>query len=411
VVLIAVSAAAIGTARGETDAGRPAVARERRLAVAGELRLLAMDGGRVAYDLAGDALAKSRERRCNRVRVWTVAAGRTVAVSGRRTCTADSTSTGAGVRELALAGARVAWIRNVGGNTESDDELYTASLGRPRERRLASASRHGDVDCVLTGRWLGGLVGDRDLLVYNAWTTTAANPGQQGSCAMKATSGALRRIAGARTSRIAAGTDVLVATDADRGRIAVLREGGRVALYSPRGGLVRAFAATGAKEVAIAGDFLALLTRTRALEIYGVPTGALVRTLGVASDAAHLDAASGVAAYAAGRRLHVVQLRTGKDVVLAAGLRSIVEVAIDDPGVAYGYNLRWSRRLGSRAKIVFVPMARVLRALAANLARDGAARGRAAPRPLPPQALRPARSLSHRSLFSSWISSRIASTS
>jgi hypothetical protein len=364
-VLLVVSAAVIGTARGQTDERRPALGSERRLAVAGELRLLAMDGGRVAYDLAGDPLAKSRERRCNRVRVWTIATGRTVTVSGRRTCTADSTSTGAGVRELALAGSRVAWIMNVGGNTESDDELYAASLARLRERRLASAFRHGDVDCVLTGRWLGGLVGDRALLVYNAWTTAAADAGQAGSCAMKATSGALRRISGAKTSPIAAGTDVLVASDADAGRIAVLRRDGGIALYSPGDVLLRTFAA-GALELALAGNFLAVLTRTGTLEISSVRTGALVRTLGAPRGAAHLDAASGVAAYAVGRRLHVVQLRTGKDVVLAAGRRSIVDVAVENPGVAYGYNLPSSRRLGPRARIVFVPMARVLRALAAK---------------------------------------------
>ena len=365
-VLLVVSAAVIATARGQTDERRPALGSERRLAVAGELRLLAMDGGRVVYDLPGDPLAKSRERRCNRVRVWMIATGRTRTVSGRRTCTADSTSTGAGVRELALAGSRVAWIRNVGGNTESDDELYAASLARSPERRLASAFRHGDVDCVLTGRWLGGLVGDRNLLVYNAWTTAAADPGQAGSCAMKATSGALRRIVGATTSPIAAGTDVLVARDADAGRIAVLGRDGRVALYSPRHVLLRTFAAARAVELALAGDFLAVLTRTGRLEVFSVGTGALVRTLGAPRGAAHLDAASGVAAYAVGRSLHVVQLRTGKDVVLAAGRRSIVDVAIENPGVAYGYDLPWSRRVGSRARIVFVPMARVLRTLAAE---------------------------------------------
>jgi hypothetical protein len=51
-------------------------------------------------------------------------------VSGKGTCGADSTSTGAGVRELAVAGPRVAWIVNLGGNTQSGDSLYTASLAR-----------------------------------------------------------------------------------------------------------------------------------------------------------------------------------------------------------------------------------------------------------------------------------------
>ncbi|MDQ3874788.1 MAG: hypothetical protein M3322_04440 [Actinomycetota bacterium] len=362
--VVAVSALAgilAGMASGATDGGRSREPQRRVIPVAGELQALAMDGGRLAYDIAADPSARTRERRCNRVLVWTLATRRTTKVSGSLTCSADSTSTGAGVRELAVAGERVAWIVNRGGNTESGDQLLASSVRRPRERRLASASRSGNVDCVLSGRWVGGLVGDRDLLAYNVWTTRAANPGQ--SCAMRITSGAVRRIVGARTAPIAGGTDVVVAKDADRGRIAVLRADGGVELLSQRGRLLRRFGTTGVREVALGGDLLVVLTRARMLEVYGVRSGALISSHPVPAGAAHLDAAPRLATYSAGGRLHLVQLPNGRDVVVATVSRRILDATIESSGLAYGYGLPWTRRLGSRGRIVFVPMALVLRSL------------------------------------------------
>jgi hypothetical protein len=101
----------------------------------GWIQAIDMDGARVAYDVRTPA--------CNKLFVWNVQSGGAARVSGRRTCAADSTSTGAGVRDVAVAGRRVAWIVNLGGNTESDDYLYTASLPKPKETLLASAIRTG----------------------------------------------------------------------------------------------------------------------------------------------------------------------------------------------------------------------------------------------------------------------------
>ena len=46
-------------------------------------------------------------------------------------------------REIAVAGTRLAWIVNEGGNTESSDVLYTASLPGPKERRRRERAPHG----------------------------------------------------------------------------------------------------------------------------------------------------------------------------------------------------------------------------------------------------------------------------
>jgi hypothetical protein len=327
----------------------------------GWIESMAMDGSRLAYDVQAHA-----PRSCNHVDVWNVATGRVVRVSGKRTCAADSTSTGAGVRELAVAGSHVAWIVNTGGNTESSDTLFTASLAGRRERRLATADRRGDVDCVLTGRSLGGLVGDGALLAYNVWTMAADTSGGD-SCATRDTSGALRRIAGSTTSVVRSGLDTLTARDANRGRIAVLRNDGTVAVFSQRGLVQRTFAPHAAKEIALSGDRLVVLTRSRTIELFDTNTGALAGTRAVPgrAGAAHLDAAGGVAAYATGTKLHALRLTTRKDVVIATARRSIVDVAVEPAGIAYAYNTftqrgRTFRDIGT---VVFVSMARVRRAL------------------------------------------------
>ena len=198
----------------------------------GFIESLALDGSVVAYDVQGD---QPHGPVCNRVYAWNIATRSVAKVSGAGTCGADDSSTGAGVFELAVAGSRIAWIANTGGLSESNDRLFTATLPRPHERKLASTLRTGDVDCVLTGRTLGGLVGSGDLLAYNIWAAAAANPGDEQSCATKITSGSLRRITAAATSPLRAGTDTLVAQDADGGRVAVLHADGTVELFSAAG--------------------------------------------------------------------------------------------------------------------------------------------------------------------------------
>src|SRR5262249_24145802 len=92
----------------------------------GEIESLAMDGARVAYAVNGGT-------GCTKVIVWNVLTQGAAVASGPETCDADNSSTGAGVREIAIAGTRLAWIVSQGGNSESDDYLYAATLGGRRE--------------------------------------------------------------------------------------------------------------------------------------------------------------------------------------------------------------------------------------------------------------------------------------
>ena len=306
----------------------------------GWIETIAMDGPRLAYAVKGGST-------CTGVFAWNVLTGSAARVSGRGTCSADSTSTGGGVTAIAVAGTRLAWIVNMGGNTESADVLYTASVPGPREKLVANVLRTGDVDGTLAGGWLGGLVGGGDRIAVDQFTTNASGT---------ITKAALRRLDGELTT-IAAGSGTLRAESLDLHRIAVLRADQKVALYDTETGrLLRTVAPSSAREVALRKDYLLVLTRARTIEIFNARTGAPVRALRVAAGAAKLDAHSGIAAYAVGRTVHILRLADGKDTVLATAPRAVTALQVEAPGIAYAYNtVRGTRDVGNLA---FVPMRR-----------------------------------------------------
>jgi hypothetical protein len=308
---------------------------------AGWIESIDMDGARLAYDVKSTS--------CNKLFVWNVTTGGAARVSGKQTCAADSTSTGAGVPEIAVAGRQIAWIVNLGGNTESDDYLYTATLPGLRERRVARAIRTGDVGGKLVGGWIGGLVGDGDLLAVDTWRTD-----QSGAVA----SAALRRIGQARLTALATGLPVIRAASADGGRIAVARTDGTVALYAGNGAVLRTIVPTSIKEVALEGGDLAVLSKTGTVEVYSASTGYRRATWPVAAGAARLDLAVGVAVYAVDRTVHLVRLADGKEISLPPAPRAIAGLEIEGPGIAYAYNtVKGIREVGNLA---FVPTARAI---------------------------------------------------
>ncbi len=332
---------ALSTVAGSASARRAPLPKPKTKTTAGRIEALAMDGSRIAYDVAA---AYGPKARCNTVFVWNAARNVTSRVSGRPTCGADSTSTGAGVRELALAGGRAAWIVNQGGNSESGDYLYVSTIARPGERVLATAFRTGDVSGVLTGKWLGGLVGAGSFLALNHWATDSRG----------AVSAARLRRIGSRLADLAEGTETMTARSTDGRQVAVLRADGTVGLYSTRGALLRTVTPSSALELAVRGDYLAVLTKTRTLEVFNSHSGRKLRSTHVAAGAAHLDVAAGLASYAAGRRVHVIRLSTGKSVFGARTGAPVSAVQLEPAGLAYA-----SGRGDRPATIVFVPIKRV----------------------------------------------------
>lgn len=363
---LVLAAAVAALALASTAAGAPAQS-VRVEQTSQPIEALALDGSRVAYDAGARYLPGAS----NKVLVWDVRTGRTTKVSGRRTASADDTSTGAGVLQVAIAGTRVAWLVNEGGNTEGDDDVFTSSVTKLHERRIASAERSGgscsggapadNPGCA--GTWLGGLVGSGRLLALNRWTTGASGA---------VSGGGLYVLRGTRLARIADGAGTVEAVSADNGRIAVLRAGGTVALYSSHGKLLRTVTPVGAEAVALGGDDLVVLTQTRTLALYSARTGTLHETLPVRGDPkrtpGNLDVQGGVAIYtmnttrgsSAQGVVRAVNLSNGADRIVGRLRRGIRFARIDGAGLAYAGR---SSGKGSRGTIVFVPRARIAAAV------------------------------------------------
>src|SRR6478672_1745961 len=315
--------ALVASATGTTAAPSAKIVRHLQVPVAA----LAIDGTRVAYDVG--ATHASNPQAVNKVLVWNVRTGKTVKVSGRKTAGADDSSTGIGVFQLAIAGSRVAWLVNVGGNTEADDYLFTSSTARPQEHRVASVMRTGDF-CAGTGskcagQWIGGLVGSGDLIAANRWTTDANGA---------VTAGQLDLLSGTRLNRVATGANTVQAAVADHGRVAVLHLDGSVALYSAKGNLLVTVNPPNAETVALSGKNLVVITQTRKLELYNAHSGSLRKTLSVqgARQPRNFDVQGTIAIYTVGSALHAVNLSSGKDRVVRQLRGGVTLAQIDTAG-------------------------------------------------------------------------------
>jgi hypothetical protein len=310
----------------------------------------AMSGSTVVYDTEG-----APSPRCNLVMAWNVVTGKVTRVSGEKTCLADATSTG-GVSRVAVAGKRFAWIADDGGISETTDHLRTATLPRPKERQLASAHRGGDIagGGIAVGNWIGNLIGSGDILALNRWTTNESGV---------VTKSELDVIGAGGLRRVASGLNTFGAQAVDSGRIAVLRSDGAVAIYGAAGRLLLRITPSPAKEIALRGDRLLVLSKAKTLELYDSRSGEYLRSWPVPEGAGSLDSYGGVAIYANSPRywgnytVHALRLASGKDVVLASGamgIRGFRSAFLEASGVVYEPTGR---------TLVFIPFKRVAAAV------------------------------------------------
>ncbi len=331
---------------------------------------LAMDGSRVAYASGG------------KIRVWNTATGVTSVVKGRYGSASRYTNTIAA--QLAISGKRVAWIkRNWVGNTEAGEKLYTSTIGG-RAHLLAHSYRYARDDPSATrGSWIAGVVGSGNLLAVSSWKSVGTASSNE----------KLSRITPTGPKTIATGPGAIVAESADAGHIAVLRDtaawpsdGNEPLSPAPTAGI---YSSTGALDgevalsppdpdsvgiqLALAGRHLVVLTTglhepagpaTVTLQVYDWTTGTLLDTWpvgiqkypGEVSFAAHGQ----LAAVEGPGSLHLVNLATGKDVVIGPSSHTDSPPAMDSHGLVYAFN----PHVKSPGKLVFVPLAKLLAAAA-----------------------------------------------
>lgn len=234
----------------------------------------------------------------------------------------------------------------------------------PAEHRLATSLLYAGYDVRISGNRLENLVGAGNLLVVGRrWQNAKA----------EATRSVVYAVKPRGVRRILAGSQAIWPQAVDGGRIAVLRGSAlehrrmRVEIYHRRGarqvatGLGPLRYAYRGDAIALQGTRLLVLTSKQHLEIYNSHSGRFVASWPVPRHAANLDLYGAIAVYAeyarglgtigGPYRLHVLDVATGKDVVLGRGeVQSARNLELDSSGLVY---------VKGRRTIVFVPLKRI----------------------------------------------------
>ena len=333
---------------------------------------LATNGSTVAVATAWSSSHCERVLAWNPVRVSLVGLGK----GGR----CDQTSTGRGIVGQAIAGTRVAWIADGGGN-QHDAVLYTASLAKPAvTHRLLLATRNIDSGA---GNWVGALQGAGSLLVYATWSVCDTGEPAFKPCPAGVTPGTIYnakvwRIDGLTGRKlIASAPDGLFPIAVAAGRILVARgdgtafelrgaDGHVIQTYQPDAQTLQATLGTKELVLAVRTPLVPPLSKARIqFIVYNLATGAVERTLPVpasaltvtmprcdyplggpavvcASPVARLRFANADATrfvYVLDTAVHVARLDGSKDSALTPAGRAPVFAALDGAGLVYSYRV------------------------------------------------------------------------
>jgi hypothetical protein len=349
---------------------------------AGVVEGLAADAGLVAM-IVGESKGD-----CKRIIVWEPSRRSLVRVGSRKRPCAGL-STGESIPYAALAGRRVAWVWDGGGNFH-DVVVKTATVGRPL-RSTTLVTRNYDAGSG-AGEHAGSLHGDGDLLVYGTWEICEgaeenypSHPCPPGIRAFSPHESDVRRVRGTRSARIASDEGELGVLSASGGRVAVLRSDASVAVLTATGTLVKTFPFSRGelRGATLDGRRLVVLRRSagrHTIDANDVLTGTRVSRRiappGPASDRrcwpvlsqplcrvpyARLrlaDSESGIAVYVVGREIHLLRMADGAETVVRppAG-RGSVEAQLERSGLFYTYRVADATLPG---RVAFIPYGEVV---------------------------------------------------
>ena len=257
---VLVAAAGVLAVASVSSAAEAPVRGPKVVRLSGPVVALALDGSRVAY---GAVVPKTGG---DAVFVWNLRTGTTTRVGSQLAHKGE-------VEELAIAGSRVAWYMGGGGNTESDDYLFSNSVLKPKERLVAMDVRYGE-DCGsigvrCPGKWVRGVVASGNRLLVNRWRTKSSG---------EITQAGLYTLSGTRFKLVATGAGTVEAVAADPQRVVALHPDRSIGLYSARGkALFDVTPAAQAERVALSGRNLVVLEPGGKLALYDARTGALRR--------------------------------------------------------------------------------------------------------------------------------------
>jgi FG-GAP-like repeat len=317
----------------------------------GRISALAVDGKRVAVSTAGKGF-------CGRVVVWPALGGRAKAFRTGEGC--ESGTIPYHVVELALGGGQVAWIGAAGGNS-LDMLLHEAKLSSGRKRQLEWANNASGAAGQPTGDWVGQLMGEGPLLVYNRWSVVC-NPPPDSGCewsdpTVRLVKQRLYRLVAGRRIAVKRGSDSYPVSAVGGGRMAV-QTAGAVAVLAPSGGRVAAVPTNQGnppRAIALSRTRLAV-QRTLELDLHDPASGkkSLSIPLGSAAGLRLVGVSSKLALLRGPRRLVLVRLSDGKLVSLSyrqGAAAAVTAVRLNEAGLFYAYNTR--TRAAKKGRIVF----------------------------------------------------------
>jgi hypothetical protein len=299
----------------------------RTLSVSGEIGSISASGGGVAISV-GDC----------RGLVWIPSTG--AVTNLRDPCSAD-----AKYQDLTLAGDTAIWWDYDAGNHVYCDDVYTASISRPKAQGL------GICDGTMGDTYFE-LAGDRTIVTIGDYTVCEADcTGDNGNLLPDGDYGVeVRRVKAGKVVRLLAPVDFRVLLDARGWRVAVIEPKATLNVYDASGKkLWSRPGVTGVASGWIDGNSV-VLHQTRSVRAYSPAGAGIARPLprGASVD----GVVGGLAVYTVGSSVHLLRLSDGRDRKLVT-VKGLVRAQITPAGVFYA----------AGSSVTFVPIRAALQIL------------------------------------------------
>jgi len=370
-VVVAVLAALVLTSAGSAGPTQPAPAllqvTPNELRLSQPLKALDARGGRAAFAF------------CNQlVGVWRPGASGVTRLGPTAQWSCPPPRGAETIFSLALAGDRVAWTAEAGGNTVAN-LLFMVVLGQPLTITIAAEFSQCCRPIPDSTR-IGDVYGDGSFIAFSSRVKcndrlAPACPSGMPRTLVSQTVWRLRRPPlqapcvnnPGPCEQLATSTDVLQPLSVDSGRVVLLRSDGSLVVRTRGGGMVRTFQSLAGQTrgAELMGGRLVVLVPGRILEL-SLATGGQLRTRPVPNVPSAgvcgvlpcpqvtlrlVGASRGLVAYILSGDLHLLRLRDGRDRVVAAA----TDARFGDTGLFYAYTAAapWP------ARIRFVPWTRL----------------------------------------------------
>jgi hypothetical protein len=351
----AVLALAGGSAAG-TRAAAPLV-----FGVHGTITHIAADGKRVALAVL---VGKGS---CDRIVTWNVKTKGFTRTKAGTHCPGSETAVQPGIVEVALGNNRLVWIEQAGGNL-LDTTVEMARIDQPKPIMLAFAENgNGAGGPDDSGGHLADVFGDGSLIAYDGWHVCmellpGSDPGAVVSaCPTTSTTGSqvpeysketLWELVNGHRSVVRTGPSAVRLVAVDAGRLAVVH-GDAATVYASSGAPIRSWSISGPPPArgALSGHLLALSVPGM-LTVYDLATGAVRKTIAIPKAEVLRDLQGPTAVLVAGRRVHALNVLTGKGFAFTAPGAAPVDAQMESSGLFYSYTLP-----RNRGAVAFRPLA------------------------------------------------------